>query len=177
MEKIDPIISDKEIRGNGRPDIPGWGIDADPEDHPNYPMKNYTGDDHNRLNYERAPQQETDVELLKSIERPVITRVFGTSTPPSGISGSIRRFAFKYSEGDARHWFSLVLADRINVVEGIVDDLKQGHIPNLIGERGWGAEWKYNRENFVKKIAVTAAVTGVAIWMLTRGKKKKSLFS
>ena len=25
--------------------IKGWGIDADPENEPTYPMKNYTGDD------------------------------------------------------------------------------------------------------------------------------------
>jgi hypothetical protein len=31
--------------------IPGWGIDADPENEPTYPMKTYTGDDHKRSNY------------------------------------------------------------------------------------------------------------------------------
>jgi len=34
--------------------IPGWGMDSDPENEPTYPMKNYTGDDHNRINYERS---------------------------------------------------------------------------------------------------------------------------
>ncbi|MDB4920735.1 hypothetical protein [Mucilaginibacter sp.] len=34
--------------------IPGWGMDADLENEPTYPMKNYTGDDHNRINYERS---------------------------------------------------------------------------------------------------------------------------
>ena len=66
--------------------IKGWGIDADPENEPTYPMKKYTGDDHRRLNYERAEQQPVDVEILMSNERPAVTTVFGTSTPPSGIS-------------------------------------------------------------------------------------------
>jgi hypothetical protein len=51
------------------------------------------------------------------------------------------------------HWVPLVVADRIGVVEGIVDDLKQGHIPNIFAERGWGAEWKYNRDGMIKNIA------------------------
>src|SRR3954468_10384372 len=79
--------------------IPGWAMDADPENDPTYPMKHYNGADHERLNYERGPQQPIDREVLKSVERPTITRVFGTSVPPKGLSGSIRRFAYdKYSE-------------------------------------------------------------------------------
>ncbi len=83
--------------------IKGWGIDADPKNQPTYPMKKYTGDDHRRLNYERPPQQPVNVEILHSNERPDVTRVFGTSVPPSGLSGMIRRYAFKYSEGSWGH--------------------------------------------------------------------------
>src|SRR3954463_10171092 len=84
--------------------IKGWGIDANAENDPTYPMKKYTGDDHRHLNYKRPPQQTINVEILKSNERPVITAVFGTSTPPSGISGMLRRFAFRFSEGKWWHW-------------------------------------------------------------------------
>ena len=103
--------------------IEGWGMDADPENDPTYPMKHYTGADHDRLNYERAPQQHQNEEILQSIERPGLTRVFGTSTPPSGVSGMLRRYAFTFSEGSSGHWLTLLLADRINVVEGVIDDL------------------------------------------------------
>lgn len=152
--------------------IPGWGIDANPDDKPNYPMKNYTGDDHQRLNYERPPLQEQTVEVLHSIERPGLTAVFGTSTPPSGLSGSIRRFAFKYSESTYSHWVPLVLADRVNVIEGIIADLKKGIVPNLIAERGWKAEWKYNREGFIKNIAIGVAVTAGILIYLSRKKAR-----
>jgi len=27
--------------------IQGWGMDIDPDNEPNYPIKNYTGDDYN----------------------------------------------------------------------------------------------------------------------------------
>src|ERR1700712_311603 len=116
--------------------IPGWGMDADPENEPTYPIKNYTGDDHNRSNYERGPQQPLTVEILQSNERPGPSVVFGTSVPPSGLSGVIRRYAFKHSEDRYRHWIPLILADRINVYEGIIDDIKNGIIPNIFAEKG-----------------------------------------
>ena len=162
--------SDREI-ANSPKDIEGWGIDADPKNEPTYPMKNYTGADHDRLNYERAPQQPINVEILHSNERPGITRVFGTSTPPSGLSGALRRFAFRYSEGSSGHWLTLILADRINAIEGIIDDIKNGHIPNIIAERGWNAEWKYNKKGVIKNIVIGVAVTTAAIVIFSRKKK------
>jgi hypothetical protein len=149
-------------------DIPGWGMDADPENEPTYPMKNYTGDDHNRINYERSVQQPTSVEILQSNERPSITAVFGTSVPPSGLSGIIRRYAFKHSEDRYRHWLPLILADRINVYEGIIDDLKRGHIPNIFAEKGWKAAWKYNTVRTAINVATTAALTMIIIMSLRR---------
>src|SRR4051812_30047640 len=72
--------------------IKGWGIDADPENEPTYPMKKYTGDDHKRTNYKRPVQQPIDIEVLHSNERPNISATFGTVSPPSGLSGVLRRF-------------------------------------------------------------------------------------
>ena len=171
-EKIIPTgNSDREIADRHK-DIEGWGIDADPENEPTYPIKHYTGDDHNRLNYERAVQQPVNVEILHSNERPGVTTVFGTSTPPSGLSGMLRRYAFKFSEGSSGHWFTLILADRINAIEGIVDDLRHGHIPNIIAERGWKAEWKYNKKGVIQNIVVGVVVTTAVIAILSRKKKK-----
>jgi hypothetical protein len=151
-------------------DIPGWGMDADPENEPTYPMKNYTGDDHNRINYERSEQQPKTVEVLMSTERPAITRVFGTSVPPSGLSGMIRRYAFQHSEDRYRHWLPLLLADRINVYEGLIDDLKSGHVPNIFAEKGLKAELKHNPVGLAKKVFVAALVT-TAVFSYLRRKK------
>ncbi|RYF85451.1 MAG: hypothetical protein EON98_06530 [Chitinophagaceae bacterium] len=171
MENIAEVNRDRKIVEQPN-DLPGWGIDADPENDPTYPMKHWNGADHQRIHYTRPPLQPIDVEVLHSNERPNVTAVFGTVSPPSGLSGQLRRFAFKYSEGTATHWMTLILADRINVVEGIVDDIKHGHFPNLIAERGWKAEWKYNREGVIKKVAVTAAIATVAVLLLSKKKKK-----
>src|SRR5690554_3582570 len=151
--------------------IKGWGVDADPKNEPTYPMKNYTGDDHKRSNWERPPLQIKDVEILRSIERPNLPAVFGTTIPPSGLSGNLRRYAFKYSESSYGHWLPLLLADRINVIEGIVDDFKRGHIPNIFAEKGYNVEWKHNPVGLVKKVALCAIVTTAIIFILS-GKKK-----
>ncbi|MCX2474432.1 hypothetical protein OQZ33_08845 [Pedobacter sp. MC2016-05] len=150
--------------------IPGWGIDIDPENEPTYPMKNYTGDDHKRSVYERSEPQPVNIELLKSNERPAFSMVFGESIPPSGLSGMIRRYAFKHSEDRYRHWIPLILADRVNAWEGIVDDLKKGTIPNIFAERGMKSEMKYNAGPFAKKALTTVAV-GIALYLLCRKKK------
>ena len=150
--------------------IPGWGMDADPENEPTYPMKNYTGDDHSRINYERSEQQPQEVEILMSNERPAITRVFGTTVPPSGLSGMIRRYAFQHSEDRYRHWIPLLLADRVNVVEGLVEDIASLRFPNFIKERGLAVEWKYNKKSLLKK-AAGIALTGVVLYALLKIKK------
>ncbi len=156
--------------------INGWGVDADPENDPTYPMKHWNGDDHKRSHYHRPPQQPQTVEILKTIERKNVSATFGTSVPPSGLSGMIRRYAFKYSEDSYRHWLPLVIADRVNVVEGIVDDLIHGHIPNIFAEKGGKAAWKYNRKGMIRKLAIGAGVAiGIAALMYAKsqtGKKK-----
>jgi hypothetical protein len=153
--------------------IKGWGVDADRENEPTYPIKKYTGDDRRRLNYERAEQQPVNIEVLHSNERPGVTAVFGTSTPPSGLSGAIRRFAFRFSEGSWGHWLPLILADRVNVVEGIVDDFKQGHVPNFMAERGWNAEWKYNRTGLIRKAMIGAAITAAVVTLITLKNRRR----
>jgi len=156
-------------------DIKGWGIDADPENEPTYPIKKYNGDDHERLNWERPSLQPRTVEILKSVEHPRMPAVFGTTIPPSGLSGMLRRYAFKYDESEYGHWLNLLLADRINVVEGFIDDLKHGLIPNIFGERGMKADWKYNRKELVTKAVIaTAVITGLFLLSNQKTKRKKA---
>lgn len=152
--------------------IKGWGIDADPKNDPTYPIKKRTDVEIRGYSWERPTQQPINIEVLRSVERPNITAVFGTAKPPQGLSGMIRRQAYKYSESNFARWMPLILADRVDMIEGVIDDLKHGHIPNTFKERGWNAEWKYNKTNFVLKIAATAAVTaGIATYFFTKKKR------
>lgn len=153
--------------------IKGWGVDIDPANYPNYPIKDYNGDDHQRLDWERPPLQPATVEILTSVEHARLPAVFGTTLPPSGLSGAVRRYAFRYNESEYGHWLNLLLADRINVVEGIVDDLKHFRIPNIFAEKGMKADWKYNRKELVTKVIALAAIT-TAIYFFAGNRKQKS---
>jgi hypothetical protein len=143
--------------------IEGQGVDADPKNDPTYPMKHRTDGEHEGYAWERPQQQPITVEVLHSNERPDVTAVFGTSTPPSGLSGVLRRMAFRYSESSYGHWLPLMLADRVSVVEGVLGDLKQGRVPNVLAERGWKAEWKHNRTSLVRRILVRAVLVSAAV--------------
>lgn len=138
--------------------VKGWAVDADPDNDPTYPMKQRNDGEQAGYSWERPPQQPINVEVLHSIERPNVTAVFGTSTPPAGLSGMIRRAAFHYSESTNAHWLPLMLADRVNMVEGIVGDLAHGHVPNIPGELGLRAQWDYNRKAVVAPALMTAAL-------------------
>ena len=152
--------------------IVGWGADLDPKDRPAVPM-------------ERTPprlpgkpvavpeQQEVHVKVFHSTERPGITPIFGSPNPPSGVSGAMRALAFKLSENDIRHWLLLLAADRVNMVEGLVDDLTRGVMPNILGEMGIRSAWKYDRGGVIRKALVASAVAGAAVYFLTKKKPRR----
>ena len=154
--------------------VKGWGVDADPENDPTYPMRSRENEGQKGYSWERPPQQPASVEVLRSIERPNLSAAFGTSTPPAGLSGMIRRVAFNYSESAYAHWLPLMLADRVGVVEGYIEDLSNGRVPNVFAERGWKAEWQHNRKSLVTRVAVGALLAGAAVAYLSTRKRGKS---
>lgn len=143
--------------------VPGWGVDADPQNDPTYPMRDFARDDSRGMNWTRPPQQRARVEVLTSIEYNARPAVVGTSTPPRGVSGVIRRQAFRYSESQWAHWLMLMAADRVNVVEGVVDDLARGRVPNVPAEMGARAELAHNGSGLAAKLALTGAAIGLGI--------------
>ncbi len=159
-----------EQLANDPSQIKGWGVDANPKNDPTYPMKHRTNGEHAGYSWERPLQQPVTVEVLHSNERPNVTAVFGTSTPPTGLSGMLRRFAFRYSESSYGHWLPLMLADRVSVVEGIVSDLRHGHVPNIFAELGWKAEWQHNRNKLVQRVLVRAVLAAAVISYLRRSR-------
>jgi hypothetical protein len=65
----------------------------------------------------------------------------------------------------------LMGADRINVVEGIFQDLGRGKIPNIPAEMGAKSEWAHNKRGLATKIGVVVAVSALtagAIALLRR---------
>lgn len=147
--------------------VPGWGVDADPDNDPTYPMRDQSQDRGLTADWDRPPVQVPDVEILQSIEHIRQPAVFGTSVPPSGLSGVLRRTAFRWSESNWLHWLLLMGADRINVVEGVVEDLAQARLPNVPGEMGIRAELAHNKAGFAKKVAVAGGIAALA-WVAAR---------
>jgi hypothetical protein len=150
--------------------IQGWGADLDRAQRPAVPMERMPA----RLDGVPQPQQQPlTVEVLHSNERPGMTPVYGSTVPPSGLSGSMRRLAFKFSENDVRHWLTLLAADRVQVVEGVLSDLAHGHVPNIYAEMGGPAELRHNPAGAARKALVVGAVLGVGyvLWR-RRGRRR-----
>jgi hypothetical protein len=146
--------------------IPGWGVDANPDNDPTYPMR-HVEDQTRGLTWTRPDQQQPAVEVLRSIEHNRLPAVVGTSTPPKALSGMIRRAAFRRSESDWLHWLMLMGADRLGVVEGVVADLTHGKVPNIPAEMGIRAEWQHNRAGLMRK-AGTVLAAGAVFFALRR---------
>jgi len=143
--------------------IHGWGVDLDPANRPAYPKEKVpvhgTG-----AHWEVPDQQVPKIKIHRSIEHTHLTPVFGTSSPPRGLSGRIRDLSYaKYSEARPMHWMLLLAADRIDVIEGLFSDLRRGYIPNIFAEKGLRAEMKYNPAGFQKRMLVWGLMAGVAI--------------
>lgn len=122
-----------------RRSIAGWGVDLDRKDRPAVPKEQLdraaTG-----ARWEFPERQIERYPRERSIEHRFLTPVFGTSCPPRGLSGLLRRYAYTFSEGRTLHWTLLMLADRVDVAESRVLALAQGRPDNIISETGIRAE-------------------------------------
>ena len=171
MEPSTDLTQHREQTPNPRVDtstIQGWGADLDRKNRPAVPMERMPARVHA---HGELAQQPCNMEVFVSPERPGLTPLFGTSAPPSGLSGAIRRLAYKLTENDIRHWLLLLVADRVNVVEGIGDDLAAGRVPNVFAEMGIKAEWQHNKTGLVRKVAVAGAVAGIAYYLIANREK------
>ncbi|MEJ7932096.1 hypothetical protein WG922_19140 [Ramlibacter sp. AN1015] len=147
--------------------IPGWGADLERDKRPGVPMER-TPPRLRDVHWDAPEHQHVRMQVLHSIERPGLTPIVGTTVPPSGLSGRLREIAFRYSESDMRHWMLLLMADRVNVGEGLLEDLGRGHIPNILAEMGARAEWRHNRAGFIRKALVASSVVALAVYLMRR---------
>jgi hypothetical protein len=61
--------------------------------------------------------QHSDVKVFKDPVLKQMPPVFGTAQPPAGLSGLLRKLAYRYPTNWARRWMVLMLADRVDAVE------------------------------------------------------------
>lgn len=65
----------------------------------------------------RIPRQPRTVVSFKHPLRREVSPVFGTASPPRGLSGWMRKAAYEIPEHKARHWLLLLMSDRVDFVE------------------------------------------------------------
>jgi hypothetical protein len=119
--------------------IPGWGADLDLADRPSGRRLDRTLPA-TGAHWDFPDRQPGGEGRERSIEHAFLTPVFGTTAPLHGVSGRIRRFAYRYSEGRLAHWLLLVLGDRIDTLGSHVASLVSGHPDNPVAETGIRAE-------------------------------------
>jgi hypothetical protein len=124
--------------------IPGWGADLDPADRPSVPKLQFQ-EDLTGAHWEFPERQPEKFPRERSIEHAFLTPVFGTSCPPRGLSGAIRRLSYRrYSEARAAHWLLLVLADRVDAWENHLRSFGTLHPDNPITETGVRSELSHH---------------------------------
>jgi hypothetical protein len=126
-----------------RESIPGWGVDLDPKDRPAVPKEKFDPGA-SGAHWDFPERQVEKWPRERSIEHRFLTPVFGTSTPPKGLSGVMRRYAYKkYSEARAAHWLILIAADRVDAVESHLASFATLRPDNPMTETGVQAEWTH----------------------------------
>ena len=123
--------------------IPGWGVDLDPKDRPSVPRLHQ--EDLTGAHWEFPERQPEKWPRERSIEHKFLTPVFGTTCPPKGLSGVLRKVAYrKYSEGRAAHWLILIAADRVDAWESHLRSFVTLHPDNPVTESGVLSEFKHH---------------------------------
>ena len=125
--------------------IPGWGADLDPANRPSVPKEQF--DPAATGAHWDYPEQQVEIEPReRSIEHEHLTPVFGSSTPLKGISGAIRKYAYRrFSEARAAHWLILIAADRVDAIESHLRSFLTLHPDNPSPRQGSSANSPANR--------------------------------
>jgi hypothetical protein len=134
-DKPRDVPTPEELRAR----IPGWGADLDPADRPAVPRIRY--DPEASGAHWRIPERQPGGDRReRSIEHAFLTPAFGTAQPLHGLSGIVRRSAYRYSEGRAAHWLILMAGDRVDAAQARLSGLLTGRPDHLIEETGVQAE-------------------------------------
>jgi hypothetical protein len=163
--------SSSELRAT----IHGWGVDLDPKNRPAVPKEHYnpqgTG-----AHWDFPDQQIPRYRRERSPEHKFLTPVFGTVCPPKALSGAIRRYAYRYSEGRTAHWVLLLCADRVDVLESRITALLRGRPDNPFEEAGLRSEIKrgglrsrFGQRRADRKHQPLDFLVAAAPWMLAAG--------
>ncbi len=128
-----PVLAESSDQLRAR--IPGWGVDLDPKDRPSVPRERFDPN-LSGAHWDFPERQPEKRPRERSIEHEFLTPVFGTSCPPKGVSGMMRKHAYTLSEGRAAHWLILVAADRVDALGSHLRSFLTLHPDDPITESG-----------------------------------------
>lgn len=94
----------------------GWGSDHSPLDRPGVPRESDPPQPLASAHWLRPEQQQSDTQPLVG-HGMQLTPVFSSAVPARGVSGALRRLAYRIPDYRARRWLLLMVADRVDVLE------------------------------------------------------------
>lgn len=97
--------------------IPGAGVDGTQEARPGVPMEKEKPAPAGNAHWLTPEPMRDPGYIQKRAGLEQLTPVFGTSCPPRGLSGAMRKAAYEIPEHFTTHWLLLLAADRVDVVE------------------------------------------------------------
>ena len=97
--------------------VPGAAIDATRDRRPGVPMESVPPHPVGAAHWDQPDRQTDPGGVLKRANLPERTRVCVTSVPPRGVSGMMRRAAYRIPDHHTSHWLVLLLADRVDALE------------------------------------------------------------
>lgn len=102
-------------------------------------------DDRTGAHWELPDRQEEKWPRERSIEHEMLTPVFGTSCPPKGLSGMMRKYSYRrHSEAKAAHWLILIAADRVDAWESHLRSFATLHPDNPLTQTGVRSEFTHH---------------------------------
>ena len=96
---------------------PVYGADLSRSERPGVPMETEPRSLTPTVHWTDPERQRPDRRVTKRRELQQLTPVFSSANPPRRLSGALRRAAYRIPETHPRHFLTLMLADRVDVLE------------------------------------------------------------
>jgi hypothetical protein len=96
--------------------VPDWGVDLADETRPGVPMEHAPAPAGN-AHWSVPEAQNGEPTAMKTAPLGGSTPVFGTAQPPKGLSGLLRKAAYRIPEHKVKRWLMLLMADRVDIAE------------------------------------------------------------
>jgi hypothetical protein len=91
-----------------------WGVDLDPARRPGVPMEKSPPTPFPNTRYPPEQQLGTPASPMHGRPNKTMPPVFGTAVPLRGLSGVIRRAAYRLPDHKPTHWMLKLLGDRVD---------------------------------------------------------------